>query len=259
MLDRAALRLAAVMALTNGMATPYPTMAFDRVFDSRMDPLQAAEDIETIPVALVYTDDTDREGLSDNNGGAYGWRSHANLVIELSIGDFKADEKNPELQPIQSDPALEIMLDTFEEQVHRSLFHPTNVWAIRFQEKSVVRVESWNSQRFVDRDSNVRLASRQIIARCLLKQPDENSFYDSLSGDPTPTSSIPEPLGTLIDDIIAAGGDYAPTVQNMKDLIDKSGGALASIDLPTLERIRFIEGDAGGGFRPDGIAEETLT
>lgn len=259
-LERTALRLATVMALTNGMAAPFPTLAADRVFDSRMDPIEGLKEADLVPLVLVYTDDTDNAALSENNGGPP-WRTTVNLVMEISVG--MTAEIEGRLTPVQigTEPELEAMLDLLEEQIERVFRTPASPWAARLWNEHLVRIESWSSARFVERDTNARLAVRQIVAKVLLVQPPEPDISD----DVWPEVVIPPPLGPLLEAIVAADGPYAASAAQIQSLLTANGG-FGPLVLPTLDRVRLVEEDQGGGnltgdgpARPDGIAEANLT
>lgn len=271
-LDRAALRLAAVMSIANGYEAPFPTIARDGVFDSRVDPIEGGKIGDMAPIVLVFTDDDDGESLSGNNGGPP-FRHIVKLIFELSIGmvgqlidgqgaPLKDDQDEPilGLLPIATEPELELMLDLFEHQIMDVFRRPLgNPWAMRLLDKHIVRVEQWSSMRFVEREGQKRLALRQIVASVQLPQQDDMVVI----GD-APPATIPEPLGSLLDDIIEADGPYAESAQAMQDLLNENGGFTPTA-LPPLERVRFKEANLGGGnlagdapARPDGVAEAEL-
>jgi len=275
-IERTALRLAAVMALTNGFAAPYPTIAANRVFDSRVDPLEGLKRRDLVPIAIVYTDDDEGETLSHNNGGPP-FRHLVSLVFGLSIGmvgDLEDADGNPlkdedgnaitGLLPIATEPELEAMLDLFEDQVERIFRHPVNAWAARLSPvhdpQILLRVESWKSVRFVEREGQARLAARQITARVMLPQPEEPAIVSA----PVTAPPIPEPLGSLLAAIVAAGGPYAPSAEALQNLMTVNGG-FGPLVLPPLQRVRLKEANLGGGnltgtgpARPDGVAEVAL-
>jgi hypothetical protein len=262
MIERTALRLATVMALANGFAAPWPTMAQGRVFDSRFDPLQAVdlkEPDELLPTILVATDDDRGKSLSENNGGPP-FEHEVTLALELSIGMVgESEESELFLGMPQSEPELEAMLDLFERQVKAALVNPVAPWTERFQ-RVARRITGWSSERFVERDSNVRLAARKISATVLLPLED----LVPLSSDP-PAAVIPEPLGSLLAAIAASSSPYAPAAGQLAALL-LAAGAGATVTIPKLERVRFIEANqaerngAGTpkGPRPDGVAEVVL-
>ncbi len=257
-LNRAALRLATVMALSNACESPYPTLAENRVFDSRIDPLEGLNEGDLVPTIVVSTDDVTGESLSPNNGGAP-WRETVELKITCSIGaviNAADDEDDPifVITPIESEAEHEMMLDLFEDQIRRSLDRTNvNAWTQRLFDRHVNRVNSLASLRYVERDAQVRIAQREITLQVEMLQPVEQAIAAPGEG----VAAIPEPMNSLLADIIAIDGDYAPTAQAMHDALTENGG-FQPIEIPPLDTVRLIEGDDGGGFRPDGVAEVDL-
>lgn len=259
-LDRTALRLAVVMALTNAYTAPHPTLAGTMVFDSRIDPISGAEDGELVPHVVVYTDTDNGKGLSNNNGGPPFGRD-VTLMFDLTIGMYGKEADGAAVFQIETEPSLEAMLDLLEAQVLDVFKYPQrSPWAERLFANHIVRIDSWVSQRFVERDAKVRLAGRQIAAQVVMQQDD----YPDIAST-TPAAAIPQPLAGLLDDIIAGGGDWAATAQDMKDLITANVQP-AGLTLQPLTRVRLKESNGGGGnaagngpARPNGVAQANLT
>lgn len=271
--ERTALRVGMVAALSNAMTAPFPTIAKNRIYDSRIDPFQGGELGDIAPIAIVYTDDDDRASLSGNNGGPP-WRQTVNLVIELSMGmvgpltdpngEPLVDEKGKPLNlntffPVDTEPALEAALDLFEAQVERLFRQPPNVWAERLMKEPphgvIVRLENWSSKRYVEREAQYRFAARQLMISVMVPQPPEPLVVaPPAEGEELPPPVIPAPLGPLLDDLIENGGDYAPTIEHLRDTLVDHGG-FGPLVLAPLRRIRIKESDGGGGKRPDGVAE----
>jgi hypothetical protein len=262
-LERAALRLATVMALTNGFKAPWPTMAQNRVFDSRQDQIQGLEVGQVVPMIVVYTDDDIGHAIANNQDGPpFDHETH--LILEITLGqatEYKADDdRDPVLVliPPQSDPELEAAIDALEAQVMR-VFRDRGLSTWGQQLGAVInRVKSWDSKRFVDHETSIRLVSRQITVAVRLVQPEDPIIG---AGDP----SIPEPYNGVLQAVIDDNGPYAPTAQVIQDQL--SGNAPATpYNLPALERVRFIEqdqaqkNDAGdaAGPRADGVAQANL-
>lgn len=258
-LERAALRLATVMALANGFAAPWPTMAQNRVFDSRQDQIQGLELGQVVPMIIVYTDDDTGHAISNNHDGPpFDHETH--LILEITLGQatqYKADDDSDPvlvLIPPQSDPELEAAVDAFEAQVMR-VFRDRglSVWGQQL-DAVINRIKSWESRRFVDRETSIRLVSRQITLAVRLVQPED----PRLDGDP----GIPEPYNGVLQAVIDDAGPYAPTAQVIQDQMN-SNAPVTPYDLPALERIRFIEknqaqkneDDVAAGPRADGVAE----
>lgn len=267
-LERTALRMALVMALTNAFAAPYPTIAQGLVYDSRIDPVQGFEKGEHVPHIVLYTDEDDGEALSNNNGGPP-WRHSVQVVIDLTIGMYgtMTDADGNEiagLMRIETEPALEAMLDLLEAQVHRVFAEPVSPWAQRLFTHHIDHIESWTSRRFVERDGHVRLAGRQIMARMQLMPQPATAIVGPDDPPPDPPV-IPEPLGMLLEAVIADGGPAATDAEDLAAMLITHGG-FAPLVLPPLEAIRIKESNSGGGnltasgpARPDGVAEADLT
>lgn len=250
-LARTALRLAVVMALTNARQAPFPTLAGNDVYDSRMDPVQGAEKGELLPHIVIYTDEDQGRGLSNNNGGPP-FGQTVDLVFDLTIGMYDERDGEGGVFRIETEPALEGVLDLLEEQVLEVFRTPRTVWAQRLFAHHIVRIDSWNSRRFVEREAQVRLAGRQIIAQVFLQPPDDAAIVTTAA-----PAALPEPLAGLVDAIIDDDGPGRADAEYLRDLI-LSSGVPGAIVLPDLETIRIKESDGGGGKRPDGVAEVTL-
>lgn len=261
-LERTALRLATIMALTNGFAEPYPTMARQLVFDSRIDPVQGVNADELVPIIRVMTDDDQGESLSANNGGPP-FERRVNLVMEISLGTLGEEADGGLILPA-TEPELEAMLDLFERQIERVFLDGQSTWGAELS-KLCRRIEKWSSLRFVEREANERLAARQITAVIALPLAEDPAVTAWTDEEPLASAAtIPAPLGPLLDAIIADDGPYAASAQAMKDMLIAAGGE-KPIVLPAIARVRFVEADAGGGnlagdgpARPDGVAEAEL-
>lgn len=266
-LERTALRMATVMALANGFSAPWPTMAQNRVFDSRQDQITGLRPGDIVPIVIVSTDDDKGDETSGNNGGPP-FVQHCHLVIDISIGC--AVQYTPEgeddpvigLIPPQSEPELEAAIDLLEAQIKR-VFRATSLagtWGGQLQ-KTFLKVSDWQSHRFYERETNIRLVARQI--RATVKLP--------LEADPVITqvantpATIPGVLGPLLEAIIASNGTFTPTAQAIKNQI-LGNAPLPPIVLPELTTVRFVEAnqatknDAGvaAGPRATGVAQANL-
>lgn len=258
-LARTALRIATVMALSNGYAEPWPTLAQGRVFDSRVDPRQIIDLDDVVPIIEVCTDDDRGKSLSENNGGPP-FEHEVTLAIELSLGMWTGEGDARLLGLPQSEPELDAMLDLMEMQVKRALVDFANPWSERLI-GICRRITDWSSQRYVERDGNVRLAARSLSMTVALP-------FEPLSAVVTgsaPAAAIPEPLGSLLTAIVASDSPYAHDATALQTML-LAGGASKTVVLPALTRVRFIEAaqaetdddDTPRGPRPDGVAEATL-
>ena len=232
-LERAALRLATVMALANGFMEPFPTMAGARVYDSRIDAVQITDEDEVLALITVNTDDDTGRSLSTNNGGPPFERS-VTLSLDLHLGIPSKDSIDVLHMGTEAD--LELRLDLFESQVERLLTERPGVWGEQF-DAIARRITDYSSVRFVERDGNVRLAARQIQMTVLL--PLTRSMM--AASEPAPGASlVPEPLGSLLDAIIGSGSPFTADAQAIQAEILASGAGSLTL-LPPLKRIRLIE------------------
>lgn len=263
-LERTALRLAAVMALSNGYQPPYPTMATTRVYDSRQDPIEGLEPGQLVPTIVLYTDNSDGQPLDGNNGGPP-FIDTVHLVVEISLG-MAREWKNQAGQPVigieapQTEPELDAALDAFEWQVRRVFGDGKSTWGTHLM--GVHRgIVSWKSNRFIERDAGVRLASRQIVAELRLQQEPERP----IAALPDVAPFIPEPLGGLLTAIAASDSPYAASATALQQLL-LTNAPDTPIPIPPTLRLRFVEArqaEANGagvrrGPRPDGVADVIL-
>lgn len=256
-LERTALRIAAVMALSNGYQAPFPTMAGPMVFDSRIDALQIVAGDELVPIILVCTDDTTGINLSENNGGPP-FEHEATLSLDLSLGmkgEDPDDGSLAQMMQLRTEAELEVRLDFFEAQVVRLLTARGGVWGAEF-DKVARRITTFKSIRYIEADGNARIAARQIQMTVALQQ--DTSLEQLTVFDVTP-DAIPAPLGPLLAAIAASTSPYAPAAQTLIDSL-LAGGAGTHITLPRLDRVRIFENERDSQDRlttnrPGGVAE----
>lgn len=157
---RLLLRAATVLALTRGGEAPYPTMAGDCVFDSKMLPIVDVMQEGQTPVILVYTDEDKRENL-DRNSSRPNWKRSITLILELAIGTVSRSKTGADFALAETDPELEAMLDIMEAEAEVALNAIDNPFAIHW--RTIVRnIESWNSVPFRTGEQAARYAIRQV-------------------------------------------------------------------------------------------------
>lgn len=142
-----------------------PTMADDRVFDSRIDPFVFREFEKPMPGIIVYTDDDTGE-LINRGSGRGPYRRWIDLRVEIVIGSFDSevidDETNVTFAMPMTDAQMEAQLDLFEVQAKWALMSlPNRVYTNAFM-AYVVRIESITSHASRDESGNNRFASRRI-------------------------------------------------------------------------------------------------
>lgn len=207
-LSRLALRLAAVEALCPAaleVSGPWPTIAGPRVFDSRIDLIQADDQLDKLegkPLLTVYTE----EDVSDPypNGKKVPDHQVVHLVVEAMIAAKGSVDVEVEGGAIQTVGALtapissrqhEMLLDTLEALVRRLFDTRTmapsaalfNTVALEMQ-----RIESY-PQRAEDRVT--RVAARTIKFHVKVR-PDQ---WPAVATTPVPMGLdlLPQPLRTV--------------------------------------------------------------
>lgn len=147
---REGLRLGVIAALTNQESPPWPTMAHDRVFNSRQDPLFQNAEAADMPAICVYTDDTAYEPLS---GGQPPFGITQEIILELTLGTV--DGRDP------TDAAMESKLDLFEEQIMDALLGMQSQSSRSFF-SMISRIEKVESSRLASSEGHVRLSMRDM-------------------------------------------------------------------------------------------------
>lgn len=166
-----------------------PTMAEDRVFDSRLDPLLFKEYDKPMPGIIVYTDD-DAGDLINRGSGTGPYRRWVDLRVEIVIGSFDTEIVDDVQQIVfdlpMTDAQLEAQLDLFEAQVRWALWQlPNRVYSEAFR-AYVVRVENIQSHATRDESGGNRFASRRIHFKVEIPDDCPPSFYGTTPGKPIP-------------------------------------------------------------------------
>ena len=202
-MNRAALRLATIAALTNGGAEPWPTMAGARVFDSRQDPVDMTGAQAMMPVIVVHSE-SDRQSRSLN--GIAVSRTvdrRLDLRIEIALTPRAFDEAGVPLSlwPVV-DADLEAMLDLFEYQVEVALFG-AGPWALWW--RGLAAVTDTASSRYVIEieQQNLRFAAREIVLAASI--PGECHPKAVIAGQTVPATALPAGFAEVADKIIADG------------------------------------------------------
>lgn len=218
-----------------------PTMAEDRVFDSRLDPLLFKQYSTPMPGIIVYTDD-DEGDLIARGSGTGPFRRWIDLRIELVIGSFNTEIIDGEQQLVfdlpMTDAQLEAQLDLFEQQVKWALWAlPNRVYSHAFR-KYVVRIENFKSHASRDESGNNRFASRRMHFK--LEIPDDCS-PDFLALQPGEKAPPPIPIGDLsqysapwVTPMLQAMVG-SPTMRGVLDVLAGTGNPYAYV--PLLKRI----------------------
>ena len=201
-LARTALRLAVVNALQADATIA--AICADRVFDSRIDDLDAKE---PIPVIVIYTEDENGDELSHNNGGPP-FRSTVDLVFEISMkATVPSDDDAPaDISLPETDRELEIALDLLEQRAIEAVTIADTPQSALIRNFVTRRVRKVRSFRYVVPDTGVKLATRFITLTTELKDYQSDDPTVALSG---PFAALPEPLRSVCVALPTDSSGYA--------------------------------------------------
>ena len=151
---RMQIRQGAIAVLTNMMAQPYPTLAGNRVYDSRSVDLQVDLGHAPKPSISIYTDTTKYAPVNPMCRGFAPFKVELQLIIEMSLSGWS--------DQVQTDNQMEELLDLMEEQVMRALFESgsdeMSAWHTMFTKILDVR-----SMRLSNSEYSVRLGHRDLV------------------------------------------------------------------------------------------------
>jgi len=172
MLNRLMLRLGVVNALSPQKGETAPTIAGANVFDSRIDDIEFDGELTELPIVIVYAEED--ELILEDRGAGYGaFLRHVNVRIEIALGSFSASvidgQKHVTYGLPTTDSELEALLDMFEAQIWRTLWHPIRPASLAVQQ-IITQVDGWSSLVSRSSSDNNRLAARTITMRCRIPQ-----------------------------------------------------------------------------------------
>jgi hypothetical protein len=215
-LVRTALRLAAVNTLAGVDASSGPTIANNRVYDSRISdfsPETYPDDAK--PTIIVLTDDDQGESLSHQNGGPP-FRRNISLVFEFAMvqGTQMQFEEDGETKTVfvpgfpATDAEHEASLDLLEFQILRRLSADPDPTASLFRSISP-RSWSYNCHRQVMDNSGVKIAAR--VLTLVTEVTDDQVQVYKTGAAPTGLDVLPAPL-VKIAKALPAGSSGLATI-----------------------------------------------
>lgn len=226
-MNRTALRLATLAALTNGGKEPWPTLANDSVYDSRRDMLNDVHERLRRPVIVIRTDNDARDNRGPN--GLYNKQQarQTQMLLEISVVTA-SKERNPEtgedewvLGWPQTDPTLEAMLDMLEYQIEVALFGVTP-WGGWWRNRGWQPLDLTSVPEFSRDPVAVRLAARTLTMN--IQMPPDClpgwRFDDEPAKPPQPPRLFLEVLADLLANV---DGDLLAAVTQMKTVLDSRG------------------------------------
>lgn len=242
MLSRLALRLAAVNALNGAdkvVSGPWPTIAGSRVFDSRQDPYDALDDIDTRPLLIIYTEQSESAPYEHNRSRPDNIEVY--LTVEAMVaarGQVQTELPDGTLTSVGSldvpitDQKHEAMLDVLEAVVTRRLRGEVDIdAATQLFRRVAFEIRHVHSVPIRDATRTVRLAGRTITYRCKVGV-DQWPKPDFTSPSLAAPDHVPDPLGLVLKNL-PAGSASADTAALAASLLS-STSALTRLDLATL-------------------------
>lgn len=256
-LQRLRLRAAFVRCLSNDGIAPFPTIADQRVFDTRIGEIEERKDA-LLPFIAVYTDGDQRQQLARGDPRPTFART-IDVVIELAIGTWGLEAGTMVFMAPETDAELEALLDLLELQIWSALFDQVSPHATAVQHL-VKEWVGWDSIPGRSPHGTNKITARQLTITCRVADdciPDE-----SMSGPrPSAESIFPAYLAPLVEQIKtrpALGslkrivfGDDQPTTAPAPPQGITFGVSVDFID-PVVDRSLLPDGQTAG---PDGRIE----
>jgi hypothetical protein len=198
-LARTALRFAALAALKGATPSTGPTIAANRVYDSRVSdfsPETYPDDAK--PTVIILTDDDEGDGLSEQNGGPP-FHRHINLVMEFAMVqgfDIALEGGGSEFVPgyPSTDAEHEMSLDLLEFQITRRLAYDLDPICALF--RSFTRVWKHDCHRQVLDETGVKIAARVLTWQVEVSD-DQVNVYRPNQMQPTGYDILPWPLSKV--------------------------------------------------------------
>lgn len=231
MIQRMALRAATIKALTNNGTAPFPTMAFNGIFDTKLTPIEHALADSQMPIIIVCTD-VDRHMIPNSGGQGRGFNKRSiKLLLELAVGTFQKllsqDEDGNdvdlyEFNPVQEDFEMEAILDLLEWQVWRRLSDPYAETARDFH-KLVVDMPEWTSAPARKADQANPIAMRLIEIDCTVNPDCIPRAVPTAPGQtytkPDPGKYLDIPWLADLDAAILANPSFAEMREQLREAI----------------------------------------
>ncbi|PBC09192.1 hypothetical protein [Mesorhizobium sp. WSM3859] len=231
------LRLAAIESLAPTGATTFPTLARDRVFDSRRPTVDALDpDKEYTPVLALFT----RKSESPRRGGGQGsvarnGRTTLEVVAELAVASRDEDGVFVDAM-VGSDPKARIVLASLCAQVRYVLTLGPSGLVFR---KAFIAIEGIDEEGFAVPELGLRWQRNTMLFDCLI--PDDEF---------TPGGGLPQPAAQIAA-MLPEGSYASATIAAMAAQFP------ASEPLPLIDTFAFetkINGLSGQAGPADAVA-----
>ncbi|WP_316176496.1 MULTISPECIES: hypothetical protein [unclassified Bradyrhizobium] len=231
-LARTALRLATIAALQGADTNSGPTIARNRVYDSRIDDFSPETfQADALPTIIVLTDEDDGDALSRQNGGPP-FRRMIKLVLEFAMVqgyDLPVEEGGTAFVPgyPATDAEHEASLDFLEFQIAQKLASGLDAASVLW--RNLIRVWKRDCHRQVMDQSGVKIAARVLTLDCEISddQLEINSTEHPL---PTGFDIFPEPMRSVAKSLVPSSSAYRVAVALANALVPVTVGPLKGID-----------------------------
>ncbi|MCG6204195.1 hypothetical protein LPW26_06080 [Rhodopseudomonas sp. HC1] len=171
---------------------PRPTIAAERVYDSRMSDF-APEALagDALPTIVVLTDNDEGDQLSEQNGGPP-FRRMIEVVLELGMIQSVKDGADFIVGYPDTDARHEASLDVLEFQaVRRLAYDPA---PLPFLFRSIARIRKSECHRQVVDDAGTRIAVRILTLHCEISDDQVQVRNAAIGSEPTGLDVLPDPL-----------------------------------------------------------------
>jgi hypothetical protein len=207
---RTALRLSTQAALMNGGSAPYPTLALDKVYDSRKDDITDLVAAQRFPAIIIRTDEDTRSFRDPRNLMASNAPVNREIALRIEFGILVASKvKNADgtisdtASWPQSDASLEALIDLMEWQIENALRGFATPWSIDWDFWGLYSISSMPIWANPD-EGRLRRAVREMTL--MVRGPFERRPKPIAVVDGPAAKAIPLPLADVIDNLARNGG-----------------------------------------------------
>ncbi|WP_315768222.1 hypothetical protein [Bradyrhizobium sp. SZCCHNR2012] len=231
-LARTALRLATIAALQGADTNSGPTIARNRVYDSRIEDFSPETfPADALPTIIVLTDEDDGDALSHQNGGPP-FRRRIKLVLEFAMVqgyDVPVEEGGTVFAPgyPATDAEHEASLDFLEFQIAQKLASGLDAASVLW--RNIIRVWKRDCHRQVMDQSGVKIAARVLTWDCEISD-DQLEIYPSDKPPPIGFDVFPEPMRSVAKSLAPGSSAHAVAVALATALVPVTVDPLKGID-----------------------------
>ncbi|NEW96641.1 hypothetical protein [Rhodopseudomonas sp. BR0G17] len=243
MLAQTFLRIAALEALRPSSLLaaggPWPTLAGDRVSDSRLDPFDhLAPESGSWPVLAVYTEDDDLTKIAQH--GPQFYKAAVDLVFELAVVQrFQgAPGEGLIVDYADTDSASEARLDVMRQQIFHCLHEAPS--GRLFRRLAKLPFDSWQSHAKRSGEEAIKIAGRTIVGRIAVRETCIDAAPASALVD---LDRLPAPLKEVAQELSDTSTYYAELTL---------GIARAAPVMPVRKPLSSVSMNIKPAVQPDG-------